>query len=248
MMIIMAGIVHAGGRQTAGLIKDGVLKIGIEHHETAGKKPAEFFMRLGREIAGKLKLDPEFTEAAAGGIFAGLESGRYDCIISAAEMTPERIAAYSFSKPFLANSMVIILLKDSPYRINNPDGLAGFGVSYLAGSSAKRFLTGLAANGLRYTPYEYDKIAHCFDELKLGRTDAIVTDFISAADYLAAADSPFRVAWQGEAGYMIGICMKKGNESLTAAVNRALDELYNGKILSNLSMEAFGTDLAGAAR
>jgi len=239
--ILLVSCLYAGGKQNT--IRDGILSVGLEYDN--GKKCTDFYMSIGKAVSEKMKLRIEFYEAGRDEIFYGLETGKYDCAISHTPITGELAAAHDFSRPFAANFMVIVLSNDSPYRVQNPDGLAGLGVSYPADSAGKTFLAKLAEGGLRYTPYEYDKTAHCFDELKLGRVDAIMIDFMTAAEYVVPGSS-FQIAWQGEADMMYGICLKKGN-ALTASIDRALDDLFKDKTVNRLSREIFGTDLAAAA-
>jgi polar amino acid transport system substrate-binding protein len=106
----------------------------------------------------------------------------------------------------------------------------------------------LAANGLKFKPYEYDKVMNCFDELRLGRVDVIITDALVAVDYIAPADSPFEIVWQGEADEVFGICLKKGNDALTAALDGALDELFADGTMHKLSQDVFKLDMVSKAR
>jgi polar amino acid transport system substrate-binding protein len=42
--------------------------------------------------------------------------------------------------------------------------------------------------------------------------------------------------------------MKKGNDALTTAINRALDELFADGTMRRISQDVFGMDLVTAAR
>ncbi len=105
----------------------------------------------------------------------------------------------------------------------------------------------LAKEGLQFTPYEYDKVMYCFDELKLGRVDVIVTDLLVAYEYVSRPDNPFKIVWEG-GDEEFGICMKKGNDALTAAINKALDELFADGSMLKISQNIFGMDLVSAVR
>jgi polar amino acid transport system substrate-binding protein len=110
-------------------------------------------------------------------------------------------------------------------------------------------MANLAEKGLKFTPYEYDKVMNCFNELQLGRVDAIVTDSLVAVDYVAPADTPFEIVWQGAADEVFGICLKKGNDALTAELDKALDALFAEGTMLRISKEIFGgIDMVSAAR
>ena len=108
-------------------------------------------------------------------------------------------------------------------------------------------MTDLAEKGMKFTPYEYDKVMYCFDELKLGRVDVIVTDLLVAYEYVGRADSPFKIVWEG-GDEEFGICMRKGNDALTEAINKALDELFADGTMLKISQDVFGMDLVSAVR
>ncbi|MDR1902579.1 MAG: hypothetical protein LBQ88_09900 [Treponema sp.] len=46
----------------------------------------------------------------------------------------------------------------------------------------------------------------------------------------------------------MGICLKKGNDALTNALNNALDELFENGALSQISPKTFGRDLVSSVR
>jgi polar amino acid transport system substrate-binding protein len=235
-------------------IKKGTLMIGMEitypplEYKDENNNPAGFDVELGKAIAAKMGLKAEFIDTAWDGIFAGVESDKYDCVISGVTITPERLAAHNFSKPYIGNAMAIVLMKGSPLSITRPEDLAGKGISYQAETTADFFMADYAANGLQFTPYEYDSVMHCFDEMTLGRVDAVVTDLLVAVDYVSPADSLFEIVWQGQADEKFGICMKKGSDALTAAVDKAVDELFADGTMLKLSQDIFKLDMVSSAR
>jgi polar amino acid transport system substrate-binding protein len=256
-MVLAQGIFAGGGKQSGGLtIEEGVLSIGMEigyppmeYYDSDGKTPIGFDVSLGKALAEKLGLKVKFIDTAWDGIFAGVETGKYDCIMSAVTITDARLAAHNFTKPYVGNAMALVLLKNSTVKAKNPAELTGLGVAYQAETTADFFMANIADQGVQFTPYEYDKVMSCFDELKLGRVDAIVTDLLVAVDYVAPADTPFEIVWQGAADEVFGICLKKGNDALTAELDKALDALFADGTLLRISKEIFGgIDMVSAAR
>jgi polar amino acid transport system substrate-binding protein len=221
----------------------------MEYFDTDGTTPIGFDVSFAKALAEKMGLEVRFIDTAWDGIFAGVDTGKYDCIISSVTITDARLKAHTFSKPYVGNAMAMVLLKGSAINAKNPSELAGLGVAYQEETTADFFMADLAAQGLQFTPYEYDKVMYCFDELKLGRVDAIVTDSLVAVDYVAPADSPFELVWQGEADEVFGICLKKGNEALAAELNKAIDALFEEGAMLRISREIFGgVDMVSAAR
>ncbi|MDR1949528.1 MAG: ABC transporter substrate-binding protein [Spirochaetaceae bacterium] len=256
VLVAVTGIFAGGAKQSDGLtIEKGVLTVGMEigyppfeYFDEDGKTPIGFDVSMAKAVAAKLGLQVKFVDTAWDGIFAGVTTSKYDCIMSAVTITDERSAAHNFTKPYIGNAQAMVLLKGSAVQARTPEETAGLGVAYQAETTSDIYMTKLAEGGLRFTPYEYDKVISCFDELKLGRVDVIVCDSLVAVDYVAPADSPFEIVWQGPADEKFGICLKKGNDALTAELDKALDELFADGTMLRISQEIFNMDMVSAAR
>jgi len=255
VMVIGAGAFTGCKKKSAGMtITPGILSIGMEigyppmeYFDADGKTPIGFDVEMGKAIAAKMGLEPKFVDTAWDGIFAGVSTDKYDCIMSSVTINEARLKAHNFSKPYIQNTLAIVLPKDSPLNVTSPQDLAGLGVSYQEETTSDDFMTELAEQGLKFTPYEYDKVMYCFEELKLGRVDVIVTDLLVAYEYVGRADSPFKIVWTG-GEEEFGICMRKGNDALTTAINKALDELFDDGTMLKISQKIFGMDLVSAVR
>jgi polar amino acid transport system substrate-binding protein len=256
--LVLSGAAWAGASQekSGGLtVTPGVLNVGmnigyppLEYLDADGKTPIGFDVQMAQALAAKLGLRLNLIDTAWDGIFAGVDTNRYDCIISAVTITEERLQRHNFTKPYMGNAQVMVLLKGSNISARSPNELSGLGVSYQAETTSDIFMSKLAEQGLDFTPYEYDQMMHCFDELSLGRVDAIVCDKIVASGYIAAPDSLFEIVWEGDADETFGICLKKGNDALTAALDTALDELFADGGMLRISMDVFGSDMISGIR
>jgi polar amino acid transport system substrate-binding protein len=256
LVMTLAASAFTGCKKTSsGLtLTPGVLAIGMEigyppmeYFDADGKTPIGFDVEMGKAVAAKMGLEPKFVDTAWDGIFAGVSTSKYDCIMSSVTINEARQKAHNFSKPYIRNTLAIVLPKDSPLNVSKPEDLAGLGVSYQEETTSDDYMTALAEQGLKFTPYEYDKVMYCFEELKLGRVDVIVTDLLVAYEYVGRADSPFKIVWEG-GEEEFGICMKKGNAALTEAINKALDELFADGTMLKISQNIFGMDLVSAVR
>jgi polar amino acid transport system substrate-binding protein len=256
--LCLGGAVFAkGGAQaqsSGGLtITPGVLSIGMEigyppfeYYGADGKTPIGFDVQMAQALAAKLGLRTNFIDTAWDGIFAGVDTGKYDCIISAATLTEERLARNNFTKPYIGNAQAMVLRKGSAVTARSPEETAGLGVAYQGESTSDIYMAKLAAQGVTFVPYEYDKVLNCFDELRLGRVDVIVCDSLVAVDFLAVEDNPFEMVWQGPADETFGICLKKGNDALTQALDKALDELFADGTMVKISEDVFKMDLVSS--
>jgi polar amino acid transport system substrate-binding protein len=242
-------------QQRQGLtIKEGVLTVGVEigyppmeYYDIDGQTLIGFDIDLTRSLAERLGLQVEYIDTAWEGILASLDTNRYDIAINIT-ILPERQNRYNFTEPYIDSSITIVTLKGSHFKIENPEDIAGYSVCYQSDTTAQYFIERLSEQGIGFTSYSYDKILNCFDDLTLGRVDLIVVDNIVAFDYAGKEDSPFEVVWQGPSDEYIGICLKKGNDALTNALNNALDELFDNGTMLQISQKIFNRDLVSSVR
>ncbi|MDR0524373.1 MAG: transporter substrate-binding domain-containing protein [Spirochaetaceae bacterium] len=254
---LASGVFAKGStQQTEGslTIENGVFAVGmaieyppLEYYDADGKTPIGFDVQLAKALADQLGLKVKYVDTAWDGIFAGLNTGKYDAVISGVTITPDRIGAHNFTKPYIGNAMTIVLLKDSGVSLTKPEDIAGYRVCYQAETTANIYADRLAEQGVAFTPFEYDNIMQCFEDLRHGRVDIILVDSLVASNYVAG-DSPFKIVWQGTADEKFGICLKKGNNALTDALNTALDKLFANGTMTRISQNIFKQDLVSSVR
>ena len=255
VLTVTAVIMTGCSKKTNDLtIKKGVLMVGMEigyppmeYMADDGITPIGFDVSLGKALAKKMGLEVKFVDTAWDGIFAAVNTNKFDCIISSVTINPARQMAHNFSKPYIQNTLAVVLPKNSKFKVRSPQDLVGLGVAYQEETTSDDYMTNLAEKGLQFTPYEYDKVMYCFDELRLGRVDAIMTDLLVAYEYLARSDF-YEIVWQG-GEEEFGVCMRKGNDDLTKAIDKALDELFADGTMVKISKDIFnGMDLVSPVR
>ena len=69
-------------------------------------------VEVGKAIAERLGVEPNFVEGPWDGLLAGLEVGRYDIMINGVGITEERQKKYDFSTPYAYNKPVVIVRGD----------------------------------------------------------------------------------------------------------------------------------------
>ena len=109
--------------------------------------------------------------------------------------------------------------------------LEGLKVGYQEETTSDTYLTDyITASGSNIETYEYAKIIQVFDELELGRIDAIICDSTVALSYVGEG-SIYEITWQQtDEAEEFGVCIQKGNTELVDKVNAALETLKsNGK-------------------
>jgi polar amino acid transport system substrate-binding protein len=222
----------------------------MEYFDSDGKTPIGFDVELAKALAAKLGFGFEFVDTAWDGIFAGVDTGKYDCIISSVTYTEERAAQFNFTKPYVANSQLLVVRKDAAVKPRTLEETQGLRLTYQAETTSDELATEwIARTGAKVEVFEYDKVMNCFDELGITkRVDVILVDSVVAAEYLSRPNNPFEITAEISNDEVLAICLKKGNNALTEALNKALDELYADGTLQRISQNVFGTDVVSSVR
>jgi ABC-type amino acid transport substrate-binding protein len=80
----------------------------MEYKADNGVDFVGFDIDVAARVAELLGLEAEYVNTAWDGIFTGLENGRYDAIVSAVSITPERQEKYILTRPYVANALCIV--------------------------------------------------------------------------------------------------------------------------------------------
>lgn len=159
-----------------------------------------------------------------------LSTGAIDCIWNGFTMTG-REDDYTFSVPYVDNSIVFVVMNDS--NIKSKEDLAGKVVVTQADSSALTALTSEEDNdenlALAASFADLQQVADyntAFMNLESGAVDAIAVDIGVAQYQLASRGDTFRKLDEPLSTEQYGIGFKKGNEELKDQVQDTLLEMY----------------------
>ena len=237
-------------------LKKGVLMVGMEigyppmeYFDEDGKTPIGFDVELGKAVAAKMGLTAEFIDTAWDGIFAGLDTNKYDCIMSSVTYTSDRAERYNFSTPYVVNAQYLVVRKDLPVKPTSLEAVQGLRLTFQGETTSDELYQEWSkSTGIKHETYPYDKVMNCFDDLSLNRVDVILVDSVVAAEYLSRPGNPFEISALVSDDEVLAVCIKKGNNDLTAAIDKALAELYAEGTLQKISQNIFGTDVVSPAR
>lgn len=228
-------------------IKEGVLTVGteigyppMEYFDTDGATPIGFDMELAQALADDMGLKLEIVDTAWDGIFAGVDTGKYDVILSSVSWLEERNEKYLLSKTYIANAPVIVVPNDS--TIADIQDLDGKSVAVQMETTADYLVQKYIADGLNTDLRQYEKVINAFDELKAGRVDAVCTDQVVASYYLGDAASDYKTVWESDEKEPICMCFKKGNDALKDAMEASLDNVKASGKLGEIATKYFGSD------
>lgn len=197
-------------------------------------------VEVGRKIAEKLGVQAEFVEVDWDGIFAGIDSKRYDLSLNGVEITDERALKYDFSEPYAYTHTALIVRKDND-TIKSFEDLKGKTSTNSLGSTYAETAEKLGAKVVTIDSFE-----ETLQLVEHGRADATLNDNATFFYYQKVQpDNPFKVAALTQDSSKVAIPMRKGDESKTLreAVDKAIEELKASGELAAISEKYFGTDL-----
>ena len=237
----------AGTGSEYSTIKEGVLSVGteigyppMEYFDEDGATPIGFDMEMAQALADAMGLELELIDTAWDGIFAGVDTDKYDVVISSVSWTEDRNESLLLSKTYIANAPVIVVPNDSD--IADVQDLAGKAVAVQMETTADYLIQRYVEDGLETDLKQYEKVINAFDELKAGRVDAVCTDSVVAAYYLGDEVENYKTVWEADEKEPICMAMKKGNDAFCAALEEALDSIKADGKLAEIANKYFGTD------
>lgn len=198
-------------------------------------------VEVGRRIAEKLGVEADFVEAEWDGIFAGIDSKRYDISLNGIEITEERSKKYDFSDPYAFTHTVLIVRKENE-DIKTFEDLKGKKSSNTIGST---YAETAEAYGAEVS--NIDSFEETLQLVEHGRVDATLNDSATFYYYqMVHPDNNFKAACVNPNASLVAIPVRKGKNtaSFRLAVNNAIEELKQSGELTALAEKYFGKDIS----
>lgn len=160
------------------------------------------------------------------GIFDGLETGKYDAVISGTTITPDRSAIVRFSQPYLEFNQGIAINRRLNPKVSSPADLHGLTAGIQSGNTSDFVARRWLAEGLiaRIQYYPYDGIQSALSDMNAGKIGLVIKLF-PVISWLVKDHPDLRVAMQVPTHEQLGIAFAKNNSALCDAVNGALDAM-----------------------
>lgn len=235
------------GEQLQTINDKGVLNVGVEGTyppfsfvDDSGKLSG-FEVELSELIAKELGVKAKVQPTKWDGILAALESKRLDVVVNQVTISDERKKKYDFSEPYTVSGIQALVLKkkEKDLNIKSAADLAGKKVGVGLGTNYEQWVK---ANVPTADVRTYEDDPTKFQDLRVGRTDAILIDRLAALEYAKKAKDTV-AAGDAFSRLESGIALRKGEPELLAAINQALDKLRADGSLAKLSEKYFGADV-----
>ena len=188
----------------------------------------------------------EFSTMSFSGLIGALESGRIDTIANQITITPDRVAKFAFSQPYVYDGAQVVVKKGRETEITGVDSLRGRTVAVNLGSNFEQLLHELPfAAEIDIRTYE----SNMEQDTALGRVDAFVMDRVSSAQVIK--ESPLPLALAGPPFSQIQNALPFRNDAAGLAMRDRLDaaltDLKADGTLKAISEKWLGLDVTRPA-
>ena len=214
------------------LVKEGKLLIAtspdfppfenLENGEMVGLD-----IEIGKAVAEKLGLEPEFVSLQFDSILTAVAAGtQADVGISGLTVDPERAKTVDFSDSYYVDDLSVAAMKNhADITADNADealNKEGVVIAVQSGSSGETYVK---ENYPKATVQPYGNSTDAFAALQSGQANAVCTNKAVVERMLANAYTDAQVVKSIATGEEYAVAVAQENKALTAAINKALEEL-----------------------
>ncbi len=230
--LLLLGTLARADHALARVRARGVLKIATDatyppFESMDGEKVVGFDVELGEALAGELGVKAEFVSMEWSGVFAAVETGKCDLVMSGVTITSERKKGNAFTRPYFLSGQVFARKKGS--TLARP-------AEFKSGIAAVQLeTTGQFAMDKAGVPKErqhrFDTLADALMDVKNGNSLVAVGDEPALRELIRKGYPELEIAPGGPFVLEnLGIVARRDSLSLIGALNAALEKtLIDGR-------------------
>jgi polar amino acid transport system substrate-binding protein len=210
----------------------GKIAIGIQgdnppwgYVDTSGKQDG-FDADIGKLFASELGVAAEFTPLAVANRIPALTAGRVDILFATMAMLPDRAKAVQFSKPYVANYIVLVSAKADGVKANADMKKLTIGVPRSSAQDTQ--ITKNAPEGTNILRFDDD--AATIQALISGQVTAVGGNMFYLQKIEQAKPGLYQNSLEFTRLYN-GACTRLGEKEINAAANAFIDKIKgNGEL------------------
>lgn len=204
-----------------------------------------FDIDMGKELEKRLGIKLEWIPTDWSGVTGALNSKKFDVVINGMSITEERKKVIDFSIPYV-NASIGMAVKVDNNDIKNKEDLKGKTIATQAGSSGYEACKELVKDGIidESQIKQYNQYPEAFQDLALGRVDAVVVDITTAADFVNKKPDVYKIVEEPLVEDFYAIGLRKEDKDLKEVLDKTLKEMIEDGTLSSISKKWFdGKDM-----
>ena len=233
----------ADNAETLNADNNEVLRIGTEgayapfNYTNADGSLGGFDVELAQALCADMQVTCEIIAQDWDGIIPGLKAGKYDAIVAAMSITPERAEQVSFTEPYFSNTLVFLAKKDSSFDPSNASDIDDNLIAAQRSTISSQWLEDAYPKANMKL---YDTLSNAFLDLGAGRVNAMISDKVPALQWLNSASGSDYVLKGNEIDINdnFAIAVRPGDE-LQGKLNQALVNIKANGTYDKLNQRYF---------
>jgi L-cystine transport system substrate-binding protein len=228
--------------------KSGKIKVGLmgtyapynflnDKHEVDG-----FDADVSKEVAKRLGVQVEFITGEFSGLIEGLQTNKYDALVSQVTITDDRKKTMDFSTPYIKNAVNVIVKSDNT-KIQSIDDFKGKKIGVGLGTNDEKYLREVVLPKVgNFEIATYNDVITSLTDLNVGRIDATINNVFAIKPLVEKNQFKIKTVGQPIKEDFAGIAIRKNNPELLDAINKALSEMKTDGTFKTIFQKWFGVD------
>ena len=229
-----------GGGSSKLVICSDIPYAPMEMEATTEKTPSGytgFDIDLVQKFADDAKKTLEVKVTPFDGIFAAMDAGSCDAVVSSVSITDERKANMDFSDPYFDAEQSVMVTKANESKYKTLADLAGKNIGVQSGTTGEEYVNSNKPDGATVTALP--GAAELFAALEAGTIDAVVQDYPINA-YRTTQDSNFVITEKISTDEQYGMAVKKGDTATLDLLDKGLEKAKSDGTYDELYEKYFG--------
>ena len=196
-----------------------------------------FDIEIANAICADMQVTCEIMAQDWDGIIPGLKAGKYDAIVAAMSVTPERAQQVAFTDPYFSNALVFLAKKDSSFDPSNSSDIDSHSIAAQRSTISSQWLEKAYPKADMKL---YDTLSNAFLDLGSGRVDAMISDKLPAIEWLSSP-SGSNYGLKGDEidindNFAIAV---RPNDALQAKINTSLSNIKANGTYDKINQKYF---------
>lgn len=199
-----------------------------------------FDIDMAKEISKRIGVEIVWQPTVWDTVIPSLKAKKFDIIISGMNITEKRLKAVNFAGPYAKAGQALIVKSDND-KVKSLKDIAKGKLGTQSGSTGYEYCkkSGFTDEDMKL----YKEFPLAFNDLSIGRVDAIVIDAFAVKTYLEKRPGEFKQVGDIMGNDTIGIAVRKEDKELMNELNKAIEEMKKDGALTKISMKWLGVDI-----
>jgi glutamate transport system substrate-binding protein len=214
-------------------VSSNKLTIGIRYDQpglsqrTIDGRYVGFDIDVAKYVANELGVDADritWHESSPSSRETDITAGITDLVVATYSITEKRKQVVAFAGPYFETGQDLLVRLRST-DIAGPESLNGRKLCSVGGTTSAEQVRDKFAQGVQLV--EYPRYPDCVTALLAGQVDAVTTDDVILAGYVAQNPELLRIVGKPFSAEKYGVGLRKGDNEARAAVARAIQKMVS---------------------